>query len=356
VTTKRSERAFGDYELDGQVLRQSMLRVVPKRIFGTSRLRLPAVPALLDHYVEMLGGLFALHGRAFDEAELAHLRGLLAEKLEQGFDAARGSSVVVEYQTDPAPEQTISYTLSLEVATLESEYAEWASTREPPLFGKHPDCKVMDLARSLGTPAAVPVLDVGAGTGRNALPLARAGFPTHAVERSPELAATLRAAAAEARLTVEVFQGDVLHGALELPASHYRLIVASEVVSDFRDVAALERWFERAAGLAAAGGFLLFNAFLAVGGYRPDALARELSHVFWSTVFLREEIKALAAAQGFALQSEESVYEYEKARLPPNAWPPTRWFEEWARGIDTFDVPMSRAPVELRWLTFRKNP
>jgi SAM-dependent methyltransferase len=354
--TKRSERLpSAAYELDAQVLRQSMLRRLPKRLSGSSRLRLPAVPALSDHYVEMLGKLFALHGRAYNESELQHLRALLEPKLEEGFRAARNAHVVVQYQTDAPPKRTLSYTLSLETSTMQEEYADWVRKREPPLFGKHPDCKVMDLARSLGEPASVPVLALGAGTGRNTLPLARAGFPTDAVEFSPELGKMLRDAAAGEGLSVRLFEGDVLNAPLDVPRGHYGLVILCEVVSDFRDVAALERLFERAAELVRPGGHLLFNAFLPVGGYQPDLLARQLSFTFWSTIFLRDELRAAASATGFSLLAEEPVCDYEKERLPAHAWPPTSWFEEWTRGTDSFDLPMSRAPVEMRWLTYRKN-
>jgi SAM-dependent methyltransferase len=343
------------HELDGQTLRQSMIRRLPKRLFASSHLRLPAVPALLDHYTEMLGKLFSLHGRPFTAEELAHLRELLSQKLEEGFEKARNSYVHVQYQTDDPPKMSLSYTLTLETSTVQEEYAGWVASRTPPLFGSHADCKVMDLARSLGPPAEVPVLDVGAGTGRNTLALARAGFPTDAVEFSPDLAKILREAAEAERLPVRLYEGDVLTGDLEVPKAHYRLVILCEVVSDFRDEAALRRLFERARDLVVPGGYLLFNAFVPVGGYQPDLLARQLSFVLWSTIFLRDELKAAAAATGFALLSEQSVYEYEKEHLPESAWPPTGWFEEWSRGVDTFDIAMSRCPVEMRWLTFRKN-
>jgi SAM-dependent methyltransferase len=343
------------YELDERVLRQSMLENLPKRLFGWSVLRLPAAPALLDHYVALLGKLFALHGRAFSPEELEHLRSLLAPLLEEGFAAARNSSVMAKYQTDEPPKATISYTFTLEASSLVEEYQRWANANTAPFFGQHPDRKVLDLARSLGTPAALPVLDVGAGTGRNALALARAGFPTDAVELSPDFVAMLRESVEKQGLSLRLFEGDILEGVTELPSAHYGLVIASGVVSDFRDVRGLERWFERAAALVRPGGMLLFNAFIAVSGYEPDLLARQLAAMCWSTLFLRDEVRAAASAHGFALLAEESAADYEKAHSPANTWPPTTWFEEWARGLEAFDLPLQRAPVELRWFTFRKK-
>jgi SAM-dependent methyltransferase len=215
----------------------------------------------------------------------------------------------------------------------------------------------MELARSLGTPASVPVLGVGAatGTGRNTLALARAGFPTHAVEQNPSLAELLRETAAKEGLAVTLFEGDVLNAELGVPKAHYALVTLCEVVSDFRDEEAVKGLFARAAELVRPNGLLLFNAFLPVGGYQPDLLARQLSFVLWSTIFTRDELRAAGAAHGFSLVSEESVYEFEKERYPEGEWPPTAWFEEWTRGIDTFDLPMSRAPVEMRWLVWKKS-
>ena len=342
------------YELDGPTLRQGMIRRLPKRLHAIGHLKLPSVPALLDHYTELLAKLFRLHGRAFSAEEIEHLRGLLKDKLDDGFARARNSYVHVDFQTDEPPKTSLSYKLYVETSTIQEEYASWVKMRTPPLFGSHPDCKVMELARSLGEPATVPVLDIGAGTGRNTLPLARAGFPTHAVELSPDMAKILREAAAQEKLAVTLFEGDVLHADLDVPKLHYGLVILCEVVSDFRDETAVRGLFERVAGLVRPGGLMLFNVFLPVGGYQPDLLARQLSFMLWSTIFTRDELREAGAAHGFALVSEESVYDFEKQRLPAQAWPPTGWFEEWTRGIDTFDLPMSRSPVEMRWLVWKK--
>jgi hypothetical protein len=47
------------------------------------------------------------------------------------------------------------------------------------------------------------------------------------------------------------------------------------------------------------------------------------------------------------------VFEHEKPRLPESAWPPTGWFAEWTQGIDRFDLPAGKAPIDMRWLVYR---
>lgn len=339
--------------LEPGALRQSMIRRLPKRLFGSGRLRVPAVPSLLEHYVETLGNMFALHGRKFTESELDFLRNLLDGKLKEGFAASPYSHVIVRFQTDDPPKTSLSYWISVEISTIENEYATWVATRTPPLFGVHPDSKVMDLCRSLG-PAA-PVLDIGAGTGRNTLPMARLGHPTSAVELSPDLAKILRADAEKAGVEIRLFEGDVLNAPLELPEAYYRLIILCEVVSHFRSKADLRRMFERTASLLAPGGLLAFSVFLPVSGYQPDQLAFELSQVFWSTLYTRDDLKEASDGLGFSQLSEESVHDYEKKRIPPADWPPTGWFVEWTRGLDIYNLPVGKAPVDMRWVVYKKT-
>ena len=66
------------------------------------------------------------------------------------------------------------------------------------------------------------------------------------------------------------------------------------------------------------------------------------------------ELKSLVARLGLELVSDESALEYERAHLPPEAWPPTSWFENWAKGHNLFDVTCGTAPIELRWLELRR--
>jgi hypothetical protein len=153
---------------------------------------------------------------------------------------------------------------------------------------------------------------------------------------------------------VRVFEGNALDPNLDIPRRHYRLAVLAEVVaSHFRTAAELRTLFERAADWLAPGGLLLFSAFLTRGGYKPDAMARQLSDVMWCCAFTRRELDEAASGLPLTRISDESAYDYEKEHLPESSWPPTGWFADWTRGQDLFDVPGDRSPLELRWLVYR---
>ncbi|HMJ13314.1 MAG TPA: class I SAM-dependent methyltransferase [Polyangiaceae bacterium] len=343
-------------ETNPAVLRQAMLKRLPRRIAGRGQIVFPAVPSLLDHYVHNVNGVFSAHGRLFSAEELGHVRGILQKKLQEGFAASPYAKVIVDYSTDAPPSTALSYTVSHAVVTIADEYDAWVKTRTPPLFGAHPDAKVTEVAASLGEPSRVRVLDVGAGTGRNMLPLAEAGFAVDAVELAPALAAILREEVAKRGLACRILENDILDEALDLSPSSYDLIVLAEVVaSHFRNPDHVRQLFEVASRLLAPGGVLLFSVFLSSTGFKPDALARELSEVMWCTIFTRREFDELANGLPFKKVSDESVFEFERANLPESAWPPTGWFAEWTQGQDLFDLPPERAPLELRWLVYRRE-
>jgi SAM-dependent methyltransferase len=310
----------------------------------------------VDHYTQVLLTMFAGLGRVFTPAEAAHLRATLERALREGFELSPYARVRVDYRTDEPPETSLSYHITHEILTLADVYDHWVRTRPPPLFGKHPDAKVMALAESLGPPRGLCVLDVGAGTGRNALPLARAGFAVDAVEPSAALAEILAEEVRREELAVRLLRADFLDPTLELPVERYRLALASGVISShIRDVAQARELFERAARVLGAGGLLVFDAFLARDGYAPDAIACELSQVFWSRLFTRGELAHAMLGLPFDAVSDEPAAGFERAAALPEDWPPTPWFENWSRGRDLFDLPGDAVPMELRWLVYRKR-
>ena len=351
MSGKKSSR-----ETNAAILRQAMLRRLPRRSAASGQVIWPAVPGLLDHYVRALGAIFASVGRTFSEAELGVVRENMQKHIGPAFAASPHSRLIVDYRTQAPPSTALDYTISHQVVTMAEKYEEWVAERKPPLFGAHPDAKVMRLAESLGAPQDVTVLDIGAGTGRNTLPLARAGFAADAVELAPALAAVLREEIGKASVSVRVFEGDALDPALGIPAGHYRLVVLAEVVaSHFRTTAQIRSLLERSVEWLAPGGLLLFSAFLSSSGYKPDAVSRELSEVMWCCVFTRRELEEAAEGLPLTPVSDESAFEFEHEHLEKAAWPPTGWFIEWARGQDLFDIPADKSPLELRWVVYRKT-
>jgi SAM-dependent methyltransferase len=343
-------------ETNQTVLKKAMIERLPRRLSGSAQVTLAAAPSLLEHYVQSLHTIFAQHGRVFNEQETEHLRGILDKKLKEGFAASPYARVVVNFETDPPPKTSLSYRVATMVSTIADEYDSWVKTRKAPYFGVHPDAKVMNTARSLGLPKAAPVLDIGAGTGRNTLPLAREGFPTDAIEIAPALAKILREEVEKEKLAVRVFEGDALAGAVELPERHYKLIVLAEVIaSHIRTVEQVRTLFQGAADALAADGVLLFNAFIAADGYKPDSLVKEMSQVYWCNAFTRGEIATAMQGLPFVFLSDESTHDYELEHQPKEGWPPTGWFVDWALGNDMFDLPSGRSPLELRWLCYRRT-
>ncbi len=347
---KRAQR-----ETNQTVLRKAMIERLPRRTSGTAQVTFAAAPSLLDHYVQSLHAIFAQHGRVFNEKETENLKDILEKKIKEGFTQSPYARVVVNFETDPPPKTSLSYRVATMVSTIADEYDHWVKTRTPPYFGTHPDAKIMTTARSLGAPKDVPVLDIGAGTGRNTLPLAREGFPADAIELSPALAKILREEVEKENLVARVFEGDALSGAVELPERHYRLVFLAEVIaSHIRTTEQVRTLFQGAADALATDGLLLFNAFIAADGYKPDSLVKEMSQVFWCNAFTRGEIATAMQGLPFAFISDESTHDYEHEHQPKEGWPPTGWFVDWAKGRDLFDLPDGRVPLELRWLCYRR--
>jgi SAM-dependent methyltransferase len=321
-------------------------------------IRLPALPSLLDHHVEQIRrALEGLEQTVTDE-EMEGWRDAIAPLLPTLFQASPNAYLRVHYETlDLALGLPggIRLHISGEVASIAEEYYTWTQTRQGPLFGSHADAKVLDVAALLGNPAESPILDIGAGTGRNSLALARLGFPVDAVELAPALAEQLIQAKTDAGLDLSVVQGDILDPHLPLPKNHYRLIFLSEVIaSHFRSVEEVRGVCDRICTLLQPGGYLLFNAFLAADGYQPSPIQRELSQAFWCCIFTHAELDAALADLPLILLTDEPETAYERANLPTAAWPPTEWFEGWATGRNLFPI-LEQPQVELRWILLKNT-
>lgn len=314
---------------------------------------------MLDEYVSLCNTIFAGLGRTFSRDELDQLRSLLAKEIDTAFKGSNRSNIVISWEAPVG--STLNYFIKPEWSTLEQAYDNWVATRQPPLFGTMPDARVWALATEAADPRACRVLDIGGGTGRNALALARRGHPVDVVELTPKFAEILRAEAYKHLLDVRVIDRDVFETLDDLQHD-YQLIVLSEVVSDFRSPEQLRAIFELAAQCLSPGGKLVFNTFVPRPGYLSDDAvrelgdaARELGQQVHTTIFTGDEINAAAAGLPFEFVSNDSVHDYEKENLPAGVWPPTGWYADWVSGVDVFDVPREQSPIEMRWLVYQKT-
>jgi len=331
--------------------RASILRALDKRLAFKGELVLPCIPVMADEYSGKLTTVWAALGRALSSDELEQLRNGLRAALTQGYEESPDGALLVRWEASPGG--PVSYEAELQQPSLEDRYDEWAETKTGALFGAAPDAKVLSLAATLS--AGAPVLDVGAGTGRNALALAAKGFPADAVEMVSAFCKAMRESARDSSLPLRVFESNILSDELLLERARYGLVFASEVLTHFGTAAEARALFVKLADALAPGGLLLFNTFLGKNGYEPDRLAREFGRTWFSSLFSHADLSFLVDELPFELVSDESMFEFEKAHTAPAAWPPTTWFESWSQGSNVFDVPKGKAPIELRWLVYRRK-
>ncbi|MGI9197802.1 MAG: class I SAM-dependent methyltransferase [Candidatus Nanopelagicales bacterium] len=333
-------------------LRAALERRLHQRAIVQGTMALPAVPAMLEEYVALCDRVFRGIGVTFSEDQLDQLRDVLKAQLEEAFAATSRSEIVITY--DSPAGLRVNYHVRAQWSSVDAAYDSWVATREPPLFGSEPDARVWAIATEVADPALARVLDLGAGTGRNALALARRGHPVDAVEVTPAFAESLRDDAARESLPVRVIQRDLFDGVDDL-RDDYSLVILSEVASDFRTVDQLRRAFEIASRCLAPGGRFVMNVFLPRGSYVPDAAALELGQQCYTSIVTRPELEGAVAGLPLEWESDTSVHDYEQAHLPTGAWPPTGWYERWVSGQDVFDVEREDSPIDMRWLVFRKT-
>jgi SAM-dependent methyltransferase len=349
---RKSRAAFGRRRAAKHEVRAALRERVLQRIAASGSWKVPAVPALLDAYIVTCNELFSSAGRRFAPEEIEAARALVKEAVDSAFGASQRSKVAIRYHAEAA--QPLGFEVNAEASGIAETYERWESAEDAPLFGAHADARVLSVAAELGAPNEVPVLDLGAGTGRNALALARRGHAVDAVELTPKFAQALAAEAEREKLPVRVVQSDIFAESAAL--ERYRLVVASEVVPDFRGSADLRRLFELAARVLEDDGCLLVNLHLAAHGYTPERAAREFAEQCYSALFTANDVTRAAAGLGLACIQNDSAAEYERTHLPAEAWPPTPWFVNWSSGLDVYELERSESPVELRWLLFKKQP
>jgi precorrin-6B methylase 2 len=338
--------------VDPLIQRQAMMRKLERRMACEGKFVLPAVPALVDDYTARCEQLFLALGRKLNPTERDRLHEVLASQLEQAFSASQRSSITISYEAKV--EGVLHYVVSPNHASIATTYDAWVSNRQPPFFGVAPDAKAMALAKEAAEGSTYRVLDIGAGTGRNALALARLGHPVDAVEVTPKFASILEEAAQSQSLPVRVVRQDVFQAQNDLRRD-YQMMLVSEVVSDFRSANQLRALFELAVQSLACGGKLVMNAFIARTHYSEDDAVRQFAQQAYSAFFTESEWHAALKGLPLICISDECVHDYEQANLPSGAWPHTPWYPNWVNGLDVFSTTRDDVPLSLRWLVLERT-
>jgi 2-polyprenyl-3-methyl-5-hydroxy-6-metoxy-1,4-benzoquinol methylase len=330
-----------------------------KRIGSASgQIILPCVPALTHCYVEQILALFELLGIKFNQERVSDLTERLQTKLEQGYQASQHSQLVVRYQPAKPPQLGLVLDIEVEINTLKNFYEKTVSEHfgakleqmETEVFGKHPNAKVIDVALKL--PQNSRVLDIGAGSGRNTLPLARMNLAVDAIELAEIFSTQLQSLSDRQSLPIKVIQADILDPLVRLPFGHYQLAILAEILPHFRDPDQVRLVLAKMCDGVAKDGLILFNTFVTQSGYMPSEAEKQVGQVSQAFFLTDHELRTCLNGLPLEILTRESVYEYEKTHLPPEAFPPSPWFELWTRGRLVFDC--EEVAIALEWILCRR--
>jgi hypothetical protein len=338
-----------------QLLEQALNYKFTLGLSAVGEITWPCIPAMVDNYVNLLIGLFLSFGRPMPAHRQTELRNTLLGKLNEGFAMASTALITVQYQTTKPPETGVACQFILKVPPLTEHYHSWLNTKTDPLFGSHPDAKVMAIASLFEQyPHLVNVLDIGGGVGRNALPLGRMGFRVQVLELTEAFAQHLQNIAQQENLPINVLCGDILDPLTVLPPAHFHWAIASEILTHFRSQEQLRLFFAKMCDYLPTHGLLVVNMFVCLAGYEPSLPMRQMAEVAWSSIFTYSELAEAIADLPLQIISDELAIEYERANLPAEAWPPTKWYETWATGRDITPIANFRPPIELRWIVLQR--
>jgi 2-polyprenyl-3-methyl-5-hydroxy-6-metoxy-1,4-benzoquinol methylase len=345
-------------QMDIDLIFQTCLKPISSAI---GELSLPCVPALHEYYATHILDVFKLLGVPISEPTALKLREKVAIELEEGFRISQHSRLIVKYKPALPPRTGYQIEVLHTVISVKDYYENIIrkfvgtdiSDPEKSVFGKNPHAKVLEVASKFGNPELAGILDIGAGLGRNTIPLARMGHPVDAVELADILSQSLEATAKKESLHITTIKGDILDPLLEFPIDSYQIAILTELFCHFRSTEDVGLALLKACNAIAPGGLILFDIFVTADNYDPNPAVRQIAQVLQSFFVTPNELDKLLELLPLDIISQESMYEYERDSLPAEAWPPSAWFERWSNGKMVF--PTGNSPIKLCWILCQRT-
>ncbi len=357
IISEQNMQAAAEFIVDPKQVHHSIFTKLRQRIGLAGELTIPCLPSALGFYFERLRGLLQDPVYQLNPEAWQNIMGKVAELVNKGYSESPNSLLKVRFQnvqTQKGSEYSLNFALA--VPDMKEQYKGWTTSRQGPLFGSHPDARLIKLLDELGDNTQITnVLDLGAATGRNALPLARRGIQVDAVEQSPDLLNILRAEAQKENLEINVLENNFLQDESVFATEKFDLALACGVTPHFRNTQELSKLFVNVGKSLKPGGIFLFDIFLLKTGFQLDNLLRESAQMYWSSCFTPEELQSELEKANLVSFSNESVPEYEAKHLPEGGWPPTTWYGTWASGLSVSAVKGYISPIEDRWIVCRKQ-
>ncbi len=226
---------------------------------------LPCVPALHEYYATHILDVFKLLGVSISESTALKLREKVATELEEGFQISQHSRLIVKYKPAPPPRTGCQIEILHTVVSVKDYYENIIrnfvgtdiTEPEKSVFGKYPHAKVLEVASKLGDPKLSRILDVGAGLGRNTIPLGRLGHPVDAVELADILSQSLEATAKKESLRITPIKGDILDPLIEFSFDNYQIAILTELFCHFRTPEDVGLALLKACNAILPGGFIV---------------------------------------------------------------------------------------------------
>lgn len=349
-------------ELDNEQGLEANVRALFYHLVSVSgRITLPCVPALMPDNLQLLDDLFTVLNHRFSTDEIEQLGEGMIELVDKAFVNSPNSRLVIEYQPNELPETGLSCKIATINVSTRQRYQQWLESREPPELPTHIDAKVSALpkgrfahASQFSNPSNITILDIGAGKGRNSIPLARLGYQVDAIELAPGFVEQMREIADAEKLPLQAIEGDFFDPLLRINPAYYQCAIASEIIaSQWRDLKQIRLFLAKLCDSVVSDGLILFSVFLFVPDYEPDIRIQELSQVYWSYAITRAELATAMAKLPLEIVSEESVFDYEFNHLEPEIWSDLGWYHDWMRGKNLFPK-IESSLIELRWLLCRR--